>query len=138
MNLGERLKFARETANFSQLEVSKRTKIGNASLSNYENNYRKPTPEIIAMLASLYGVSTDYLLGITDYLTPHPNIRLTPLPSDSKDEDHFLLEVDDAIEIDKEILKAVAEQLPGLSEEEKKVLLPVYQGIAESIKKKKD
>ena len=37
-----------------------------SAISTYENNTRQPSFEILVRLATLYRVSTDYLLGRTD------------------------------------------------------------------------
>lgn len=73
MTLGDRLKKARERRGWSQLYVSKTTKISNTVLSNYERNYRDPDSETLARLAGLYGVSVDYLLGLTN----EPEAKIT-------------------------------------------------------------
>ncbi len=66
MTLGERLRKARDKRGWSQLYVSKVTKISNTVLSNYERNYRDPDSETLTKLAELYDVSVDYLVGLTD------------------------------------------------------------------------
>lgn len=69
MTLGERLRLARERKGLTQKEASKITNINNITISNYEINYRKPTPEKLALLATAYNVTTDYLLGLTNDIT---------------------------------------------------------------------
>lgn len=66
MSLGSRLKKEREKRNWSQVYVAKKIGITNAVLSNYERDYRDPDTETLKKLALLYGVKTDYLLGLTD------------------------------------------------------------------------
>ena len=65
MTLAERLKRARENANFTQLDVKKGTGINNKSISNWEHEVSSPSPEDLKILAELYGVTTDYLIGHT-------------------------------------------------------------------------
>jgi transcriptional regulator with XRE-family HTH domain len=66
MSLGYRLKKEREKRNWSQKYVAEKIGITNTVLSNYERDYRDPDTETLKKLADLYGVSTDYLLGLTD------------------------------------------------------------------------
>ncbi|MBS4917552.1 MAG: helix-turn-helix transcriptional regulator [Clostridiales bacterium] len=44
----------------AQLEVSKQTPC------RWENGERQPSLEMLARIAEFYGVSTDYLLGLSD------------------------------------------------------------------------
>ena len=48
----------------SQSQVSARLNITKSSISGYENNIITPSNDIIVKLALLYGVTTDYLLGL--------------------------------------------------------------------------
>lgn len=64
-NIGKRLKISREKNNLSQIQVSKLTGINNKTLSNYENGVSYPDPDTISLLAKLYKVSSDYLLGLS-------------------------------------------------------------------------
>ena len=61
--LGDRLRFARERKELTQVDVSKLTGINNKTISNYENSISYPDPETLKILADLYDVSADYLLG---------------------------------------------------------------------------
>lgn len=61
----ERLKNARKTAGYTQKEVEQETGIERSRLSYYENGKREPDIETLGELATLYEVSTDWLLGIT-------------------------------------------------------------------------
>lgn len=61
--LGERLKSARLKAGLKQIQVKERTQINNKTLSGYENGVSEPDLNTLTVLADLYNVSTDYLLG---------------------------------------------------------------------------
>ncbi|MBG9772382.1 helix-turn-helix domain-containing protein [Brevibacillus laterosporus] len=65
-SLGNRLKQARENKHLTQMHVAKKLGISNGTLSGYERNYRDPDTETLSKLASIYGVSVDWLTGITD------------------------------------------------------------------------
>lgn len=66
LSFGERLRIARERAGLSQLDVFRAINLNNKSLSRYENNATSPDPETIKALVSLYGVSADFILGLSD------------------------------------------------------------------------
>ena len=66
MTLGERLKYNRTKADLTQREVNKKTGINYKTLSNWENDVSKPSPDDLIILANTYNVTTDYLLGRTD------------------------------------------------------------------------
>ena len=63
-DFGLRLKQLREKHNLSQSQVAKRLGITSAAISSYENNIPLPSVNVLAELALLYRVSTDYLLGL--------------------------------------------------------------------------
>ena len=63
-DFGLRLKQLREKHNLSQSQVAKRLGITRAAISSYENNISLPSVNVLAELALLYRVSTDYLLGL--------------------------------------------------------------------------
>lgn len=65
MSFGARLKELRLKKNMQQSELSRLLNITNATVSHYENDKRKPTPEIISKVSNIFNVSTDYLLGNT-------------------------------------------------------------------------
>lgn len=62
-SLGNRLRSARERKKLKQTEVKEKTGIHNKTLSGYENGVSEPDAETMRILANLYEVSTDYLLG---------------------------------------------------------------------------
>ncbi len=63
MSLGDRLRSAREEKGWKQTYVAKMLGITSQSLSNYERGDRDPDTSLLARLADLYDVTTDYLLG---------------------------------------------------------------------------
>lgn len=70
--LGERLQELRINLKLSQKEVAASLDVSPSIVSNYENNERVPSVEILASLARLYHCSTDYLLGLQ--LTDHDHV----------------------------------------------------------------
>lgn len=76
-DLGLRLKELREQKNLSQTQVAKRLSLTRSSISGYENNLAVPSIDVLSKMALLYGVTTDYILGldnrrviVLDGLTP--------------------------------------------------------------------
>jgi len=65
VKLGARLKEARE-GRASQLEIAELLYTTQQQISKYENDIQEIPCRHIITLARYYGVSTDYLLGLTD------------------------------------------------------------------------
>ena len=66
ISFGERLKRARKRIGFTQKQAADAIAISDKSLSRYENDSSAPDPYTISALISLYDVSADYILGLTD------------------------------------------------------------------------
>lgn len=64
--VGDRLREAREKKNLKQTQVMARTGINNKTLSGYEKGVSEPDLDTLNILAELYEVSVDFLLGRTD------------------------------------------------------------------------
>ncbi len=62
----ERVKKLRKAKKQSQNEVGKALGKSRESISKYELGEREPDPNVIALLAKHFNVSSDYMLGITD------------------------------------------------------------------------
>lgn len=63
-DFGLRLKELRKKKNLTQEQVAIRLNLTKASISGYENNTITPPNDMVVKLALMYGVSTDYLLGL--------------------------------------------------------------------------
>ena len=61
----ERLTQLREERGLKRQEVADALEISRASLEYYEKGQRKPDIEVMARIAKYYGVSTDYLVGVS-------------------------------------------------------------------------
>jgi len=70
VSFAQRLRSLREERDISQLELARRLKLSNSTISQYETKGRLPEPRILEMLADFFGVSVDYLLGRTDVRQP--------------------------------------------------------------------
>ena len=65
MTLGERLRYLRDRAGYTQKEVADKVEgLTLNRLSRYETDERKPDPETIASLAKFYEADANWLLGI--------------------------------------------------------------------------
>lgn len=68
----ERIKALREDRDLKQREVAEYLHIARSTYSGYENAWSDTPTEILIALARYYGVSADYLLGMTDETKPYP------------------------------------------------------------------
>jgi len=64
--LGERLKELREERGYTQKQLAEKLNINSVTYLHYEKSQREPPLSLLAEFAAFYGVSTDYLLGLTD------------------------------------------------------------------------
>lgn len=63
---GRRLRILREDAGLRQYQLAMKINASPASVSTWECNKCEPSMETLVEIAQLFGVSTDYLLGMTD------------------------------------------------------------------------
>lgn len=68
-DLGLRLKKAREKKKLTQEQAGRFAGVSGGSISGYENNIADPPVDVMRRLASLYGVTTDYLYGLDNRKT---------------------------------------------------------------------
>lgn len=73
--LGIRLSALREEKGLTQKKLAKLLNMSNGTISNYENNVHFPDPNTLCRLADFYNVTTDYLLGRTNYRYPPEILR---------------------------------------------------------------
>ncbi len=66
MMYGQRLKTARKKKNLSLVRVAIELNTTHATISRYENEKLEPNIEMLKQLCLLYGVSADWVIGITD------------------------------------------------------------------------
>lgn len=66
VKFGERVKQLRLSAGMTQEQLAERIWVTKAAISNYELSERNPSPETIIKIAGVFGVTTDYLLGLED------------------------------------------------------------------------
>ncbi len=70
--LSQRLKECRKDLKYTQGQVAILCDITEKAYQNYELMTREPKIDILARIASVYKVSVDYLIGLTDEKKPYP------------------------------------------------------------------
>lgn len=78
----ETLKLLRKEKKLTQAKVSSDLDISRAAYNAYELGTRQPDPDMLKKMACYYGVSTDFLLGLTSTRTAQPEFNI---PDDLKD-----------------------------------------------------
>ena len=67
-----RLKDLREDADLTQKQLAEILHVRQNTYSQYENGQRQIPIDLLIATARFYGVSVDYLLGLTDVQKPYP------------------------------------------------------------------
>ena len=65
--LGKRLKELREEKGLTQKQLAEQLNLNSVTYLHYEKAQREPPLAVLAQMALFFDVTTDYLLGITDY-----------------------------------------------------------------------
>lgn len=105
-NLGDRLKYVRESLEIKQKDAALKLQINNKTLSNYENNVSSPDPNTIRLLCEFYQVSSDYLLGLSDHKEGNRNsyeedsVNYIPLTREPSSNFHVVNENEQKIPLD--------------------------------------
>ena len=68
----KRIRNLREDRDLKQIELALLLNCTQACYSNYENGRRDIPSEVWIKLSAFYGVSVDYLLGLTNEKQPYP------------------------------------------------------------------
>lgn len=68
---GDRLRDLRLKHRFTHEELAERLGLGVRQIARYESGETKPDGDIVARIAEVFQVSTDYLLDLTDAPTPN-------------------------------------------------------------------
>ena len=76
MELGRRITELRKANNLTQEGLAERCSVTRQTISNWENGNIQPSIEMLLRLAMLFGVPTDYLLGLEN--TPYLNTEGVP------------------------------------------------------------
>lgn len=65
--LGKRLKELRSEMKLTQKEVADALGLNSVTYLHYEKSQREPPLSVLADMAVFFGVTVDYLLGLSDY-----------------------------------------------------------------------
>ena len=80
VNFGNTLKELRQKSGMTQKDLASKVGVTKSVISYYELSERAPSPEVLIKLATIFHVTTDFLLGIQ-----HQDILdLTGLSNDDK------------------------------------------------------
>lgn len=77
-SLGKRLRQLRQNNRLRQDQVASLVGVNKNTMCSYENDVRQPYYEILVRLATIYRVSTDYLLWCESKRTVDVSSGLTP------------------------------------------------------------
>ncbi|MFW5437083.1 helix-turn-helix domain-containing protein [Paenibacillus apiarius] len=64
--LGPRMAELRKKRNMTQAQLAFELKKSTSTIAMWETGHRDPDTEMMTRLSNIFGVSTDYLLGLTD------------------------------------------------------------------------
>lgn len=76
--LGYRIKELRQACGWNQVELGVKLSVTKQTVSNWENDNIQPSIEMLIRISEVFGVSTDYLLGLDKI----PRLDISGLPSD--------------------------------------------------------
>lgn len=74
---GSRLKLLRKKLKLSTEELGATLNISRQQIVRYESNKTDVTSDILVKIAQFFGVSTDYLLGLTNNMGEYENRKVT-------------------------------------------------------------
>ena len=63
--IADKIKALREAKGITQAELARSLSITRGGVNSWEQDFSTPTPASIVELAKFFGVSTDYLLGVS-------------------------------------------------------------------------
>jgi len=65
VDFGLRLRRLRQSRNMTQQQLADRLRLTKSVISAYETDLRMPSYDILIKLSTIFGVTTDYLLGVS-------------------------------------------------------------------------
>ncbi|MBX8942319.1 helix-turn-helix domain-containing protein [Enterococcus faecalis] len=90
MEFGDKLKKLREKRNMTQRELANLLFLKQSSISDYENNKSIPNGDIIKKISSIFDVSANYLLDISDKNDTKLDSTIKETIEELKNENTFL------------------------------------------------
>lgn len=85
--LNERIKSLRLALNYSQVDLAEKLSVSRQAVSNWENDNIQPSIDMLVRIAALFGVTTDFLLGLEDI----PRIDVSGLSLDAVEHINLLI-----------------------------------------------
>ena len=64
--LGQRINELRRACGWNQVELAALLNVTKQTMSNWENDNIQPSIEMLVRISKIFGVTTDYLLGLDD------------------------------------------------------------------------
>ncbi|NLI60785.1 MAG: helix-turn-helix transcriptional regulator [Clostridiales bacterium] len=97
MGFPERLAELRMESNMTQKELADRIGLSRGTIGMYEIGRRDPDTDTIIKLTKIFGVSADYLMGLSDIKNPYSNADSSAnstniIEESTLDEDYFTIE----------------------------------------------
>ena len=87
--LYEKIKNLRVNSGMKQVQLAKRLGITKSAVNSWETGTNSPSLSYIIKLAQIFGVSTDYLLGVNERLT----VDITSLDEEQKQAVIFMIKL---------------------------------------------
>ena len=87
--LYEKIKNLRVNSGMNQVQLAKRLGITKSAVNSWETGINSPSLSYIIKLAQIFGVSTDYLLGVNERLT----VDITSLDEEQKQAVIFMIKL---------------------------------------------
>ena len=75
---GMKLKQLRKDRNLTQQQLANKLDLTKSTISAYENSSKYPSVEVLINISSLFNISTNFLLGLSD----NKEFNLAPLTDD--------------------------------------------------------
>ena len=108
-DFGNHLRMLRERYGISQEELGRRVGRAGSVISNYENNLKLPSLDVLITMSEIYNVSLDYLVGFNK----EDQVLLTNMTEEQRDLIHRLI---------KELKQSTRPVDGGLSAEQQVIL----------------
>jgi len=91
MELGARIRKAREARGWNQADLAAKLQVAATTITRYESGERNPDPCTLRKLADQLDVSADFLLGRIEvmYHPEHEVIRMLPLKAQESLEEYM-------------------------------------------------
>lgn len=83
--IGDKIKYLRLENGYTQPELASKIGVSNGLISLWENNINEPKASLVAKLAIVFNISSDFLLGLEDEIKIQ-----TPGSYEIENNGHFL------------------------------------------------